>query len=571
MNNREGFTLVELLVVIVILGVITGMSIPLIRNIQKGNQDKEYQTYKDSVMQGAKLYVSSYDEDLFGHEKNGCAIITYKQMSEKGLLKDISVSDVSCNSDSTFVKVIKIDGKYGYSTSIGCGNVKGDGKVNVDVLLSDGESGDVSTCSFDAKTIVSFDVTPEPNEDISFKKRNIVLTMTSDTGFQEDYRIHYAFVSKNQKPNNDMANPSIIGDWQLLNIHYMGGNEQKVKMSHGQSITLSSDAVVTPDDITDDVYLVIRIDNLHDITGRNWTMDSNQGKYFYFGSYRVDNTKPSFNDSTILSSANEYHHIKPKLNLKVTDNYSSSSDLRMCIAYDTNTCSTSVSNIKNKVGYEAYRPDLVLAPIQNQYDGSTHRIYVTVGDAAGNYQTKEFSYRLAYQISYFANGGTGTMNPTYCDASTNCVLANNTFSKGCYTYGGWATTANGAVAYNNGITIRNINQSINLYAKWNAVYYTLTFDSNGGSSVANLRYQCGVSRVGALPTPSQPNHTFLGWFTAANGGTQYGGLPSTLSGNLTMYAHWHYNPPPAPSGDGCGCDCGISSRGYRIGCRWNCC
>ena len=37
MKNTKGFTLVELLAVIVILGVITGMSWPVIRRLQEQN------------------------------------------------------------------------------------------------------------------------------------------------------------------------------------------------------------------------------------------------------------------------------------------------------------------------------------------------------------------------------------------------------------------------------------------------------------------------------------------------------------------------------------------------------
>ena len=102
-NNRFGFTLVELLVTIVILGIITGISIPLIRNIQARQEKKKYQTYLDGMEYSAKLYVDSYAEDLFGHEDAGCKIISYSKLNERNLLKDIQMRNVSCNTDDTFV------------------------------------------------------------------------------------------------------------------------------------------------------------------------------------------------------------------------------------------------------------------------------------------------------------------------------------------------------------------------------------------------------------------------------------------------------------------------------------
>ena len=68
-KKEKGFTLVDLLVTISILGLITAMSIPVIRNIIEANTLKKYTTYKDSVETSAKLYVDSYSEDLFGKNK----------------------------------------------------------------------------------------------------------------------------------------------------------------------------------------------------------------------------------------------------------------------------------------------------------------------------------------------------------------------------------------------------------------------------------------------------------------------------------------------------------------------
>jgi uncharacterized repeat protein (TIGR02543 family) len=47
------------------------------------------------------------------------------------------------------------------------------------------------------------------------------------------------------------------------------------------------------------------------------------------------------------------------------------------------------------------------------------------------------------------------------------------------------------------------------------------------------------SAYGSLPTPTRPGHTFDGWFTAAEGGTQVtASTVLTNAANQTVYAHW---------------------------------
>lgn len=148
MKNRKGFTMVELLVTIVILGVITGMSWPLVRRLQEQNAKSKYTTYGDGVVSAAKIYVDSFEEDLFYYDddlprltdteketakNNGelndtytmqCAMISVTDLINHNLIKDINMDEISCVSKYSFVIVKKKNNNYEYKYYLGCGKKK---------------------------------------------------------------------------------------------------------------------------------------------------------------------------------------------------------------------------------------------------------------------------------------------------------------------------------------------------------------------------------------------------------------------------------------------------------------
>ena len=513
--KEKGFTLVELLVVIVILEIITGISIPLIRNIRDRNENRQYTAYMDSLKSSAKLYVDSYSEDLFGHEESSCAIVRYSQLEEKGLLKDIAVNDISCNSEDTLVRVVKVNNKYSYSPMISCGEKK-NGTVSSDIKLPEGGIGGIDVCGIDIDTIMSFSASTSPNKSINFQKRNITLSINSPTGIFEDVKIYYGFLKESDKKADGEDPVTVLTNgWKELKFDIPGTNEQKRTIENGKIITITSDMVQTPDIITDDIYLVVRIDSLKNISGRNWTTDLNQSKYLYFGTFRVDNTKPVFDaSSNVISSKDGYYDIQPKLNLKVTDEkYSKAEDMKMCIAYDVNTCSKKVKDIKNSNGYKKYNPNKILPKIQNNFDGSNHTVYVNIADAAGNLEIKNYTYKISVNrtLTYNSNGG------SECDPAKKSVYYDTNApawgdlckpTRTNYTFLGWNTKADGS-----GTTVTKdstANNNVTVYAQWrkNKVYFQFklqngesltspTTDTNGASHTWNKDGNSIITRDGA--------------------------------------------------------------------------
>lgn len=248
---------------------------------------------KDTVLHSAKVYVNSYGEDLFGRKQSGCAIIRYEDLNDKRLLDDIKVENVTCNSAETFVKVVKVDDQYGYSASIGCG-VEKNGVVTIQTNLNDGVNSE-DFCGSDVHTIMSFSASPESSTGIQYQQRNVKAIITSPTGVHEDYLISYGF-SKSRNTN------IIGGSWGKVELRVPGGEAQKETISKGRNVVIPSENMVTPDGQTGDIYLVLRVDKLEDLGRNPWTTDPEQSNVFYFGPYKLDNTKPDFKDSTVVSS-----------------------------------------------------------------------------------------------------------------------------------------------------------------------------------------------------------------------------------------------------------------------------
>ena len=75
--------------------------------------------------------------------------------------------------------------------------------------------------------------------------------------------------------------------------------------------------------------------------------------------------------------------------------------------------------------------------------------------------------------------------------------------------------------------------------------YTVTYDANGGSCATTSE----TASLVTLPTPTKDGYTFMGWYTAATGGTLVGaaGDSYTPSADITLYAQWTENAvEPAP-------------------------
>ena len=102
MKNRKGFTLVELLAAVVILGIITAISFPLLKRFSETSENRRFGLYGDSLKDLAKSYVDAYGTDLFPfdyanvEQNTKYACITVDMLEKKKIFKDIKYENFSC-------------------------------------------------------------------------------------------------------------------------------------------------------------------------------------------------------------------------------------------------------------------------------------------------------------------------------------------------------------------------------------------------------------------------------------------------------------------------------------------
>gem|GEM_PF-2411172 len=139
-----------------------------------------------------------------------------------------------------------------------------------------------------------------------------------------------------------------------------------------------------------------------------------------------------------------------------------------------------------------------------------------------------------YTITFNVDGGTAVA-PVTQDYDT-AVTAPTAPTKAGYTFAGWYQEVGLTTAYVFS-TIPAAN--ITVYAKWTINAYTISFESNGGSSVSAIT-QDFATAVTAPAAPTKTGYSFGGWYKEAELTTSYT-FATMPSASLTLYAKWNIN------------------------------
>ena len=135
-------------------------------------------------------------------------------------------------------------------------------------------------------------------------------------------------------------------------------------------------------------------------------------------------------------------------------------------------------------------------------------------------------------VTYDEAGGSTVANTDYLQGETVTLPAAPT--RAGYSFLGWFAAATGGSPLTSPHTPSGCN--VELIARW-ALIYNVTYEERGGTTVTDATFISGGT-VTLPPAPTRAGFTFQGWFTAPDGGSQYGSTATPPDGDVTIYAQW---------------------------------
>ena len=153
-----------------------------------------------------------------------------------------------------------------------------------------------------------------------------------------------------------------------------------------------------------------------------------------------------------------------------------------------------------------------------------------------------------YTISYNANGGSGAPGSQIKTHGINLTLSSIKPTRSNYTFLGWSTSSSATSSTYSASATFTVNADTTLYAVWKTNTYTITYHANGGSgapSVQSYTYSPSGTINLSSTKPTRSGYVFLGWSlssTASSASYSSGqAWKRSNASNYVLYAVWRRN------------------------------
>jgi|GEM_PF-820749 len=164
-----------------------------------------------------------------------------------------------------------------------------------------------------------------------------------------------------------------------------------------------------------------------------------------------------------------------------------------------------------------------------------HTIYIAAKDVVGNVGnmlTISIPAPEIHAVTFNTDGGSSVDAQEVEHGSTAARPEDPT--KEGYTFAGWYTGTDFATEYSFSTPVA---ADINLYAKWNIIKYTVSFNTDGGSSIAAQEVEYGSAATRPAEDPAKEGYTFAGWYTGTDFATEYN-FSTPVAADITVFAKW---------------------------------
>ena len=514
--NRKGYTLIELLAVILIISLIIALSIFGIIKAINSSKEKAATLSEKSIKEAAETYATEKNDDNnywldITDKENKYFCITIEELMNKGLLDkkaNIKSKDFDIHS-YVLVKKNKV-------TMV---------NSKAEILTKDKtNSDDYKVCM---GNIVNEEVTDYPKLD-------------NGTSYTDE--IHVGFTDATTNPSSTMSDKVCMYGDSSANIKETGvieGNTCKLQgLKQNEKYYLRVCMKTSRES-----YLCSNTEsrNTKVIKKPTYTLSSNTLTIKY-------------NNANINGEAKYYF----KSTVKGTSNINVN---RCTLSNNIYTCDKpTITNIEKDTWYQSSSNQITSNQINISYT-TTGKAKVTARtvDKSNNYSesTKDFTINK-YTITFIKEpadkiGGEASniIKSCYAISGQSCSITSPTIEKTGYTIIGWNTNKNATTSTWNINTSKSISSSATYYPILKVNIYTITYNANGGSggpSSQSYKYAPNGNIYLSSDRPSKTGYTFMGWSespsatSASYSPGQWWGTHN--ANNYTLYAVWEKNQVP---------------------------